>query len=240
MKRNPPKFEPVDGRPIWMKQPGESTQAYDCFHTYMLLPYGFMGWDGKLYAPEHRSMERAGKIHGKHRGTYEWWARRWGWTTRVDAYDLHLNEVEYEKRRAEHVRWVEEANDNLKRVRGDTAELYILMLRKMKEMLEAPLYIETDTVEESQEEDDEGVPIQVITRTIHRNVIPAGWNFNTLPRWGGFLLDLASVITDTGGTWEQVLKLVDYTQLTDAQLERVSTARTPEELIIAIIGDRST
>lgn len=211
----------AEDREPWQRQPYETRKAYDAFFRYARMPYESAGADVGL-SPD-RSYRKLSEQMGKDLSVIARWGSRWDWQNRVNAYDAEIRRVEHEARMQRHREWARQAEDNLEDVRNDAAQLYRKLMGRIMAMLESPLYVEEDEVLDDGE-------------TVIRQVIPAGWNFNTVARLLQQLVTMAEIITHQGGEWDQVLDLVDYEQLTDEQLERLEAAKNPREAIQAIIS----
>lgn len=61
----------------WVRQEGESPQAYEAFRAYLNLG-------------THRSLEKVSADLPKGMTLLRRWSARWGWVARVTAYDRHL------------------------------------------------------------------------------------------------------------------------------------------------------
>lgn len=85
------KPKPLDGsKPLWRKQKGESSQAYEAFMTYLMLP------------AETRTAKNAAEALGKTMSLLLKWSCQWSWVYRVGAYEEHyllirLESVEADK-----------------------------------------------------------------------------------------------------------------------------------------------
>lgn len=212
----------AEDRQPWDRQPRETQKAYEAFMVYVRLPYETIAG---VATGVTRSEREVGRKLGKSHTLINRWARQWGWTPRADAYDLEMQRVEHEERKQKHRAWIRKAEGNLSGVRDEAHEIYQLLFERAKAMLESPLYITTEEVEET----DTG---EVVVRT----VMPAGWNFSTIPRLVQAMIQMAAITTATGGDWDALVKLIDYEALTDEQIERIAGANGPEEIISALIG----
>ena len=220
MERLEPEGWAPDRQP-WDRQPGESKVAHEAFHVYIRYPYGdYSGGIGL-----GRSTAKVGQQLGKSKTQIDRWCSRWGWVARAEQYDLELARIEFQERTKAHALWIRQAEKNLRGVRDDAHRLYGVLMERVLEMLQSPLYIEVD---------EEGVNEEGV-QVVYRKVIPADWSFRTIPSMIRAMVEMAQITTHTGGNWDAVLKLVDYDALTDEQLEAISTATTPEEIISAII-----
>lgn len=77
---NPERYKPrplTAGKPPWMKQRGESVQAYSAFMIYLMME------------PDKRSMAQTAKDVGKSVSLIHKWAGMWSWTMRVGQYEEH-------------------------------------------------------------------------------------------------------------------------------------------------------
>lgn len=210
----------AEDRQPWEKQPGETAKAYEAFMVFVRLPYETVAG---VASGVTRSEREVGRKMGKSHTLINRWARQWGWIARADAYDLEMQRVEHEEQVARHRAWVKQAGQNLSGVRDDAQMIYKLLFERAAAMLQSPLYI---TTEEEVEDED------VVVKTI----MPAGWNFNTIPRLLHAFVQMAAITTAQGGDWDALTKLIDYEALTDEQIERIAGANGPEEIIRALIG----
>lgn len=72
----PPRKKP-EPTYIWIRQEGETEQAYEAFQTYLRLGTG-------------RTIARAAAKLGKTNQALEPWSSRFGWVARVKAYDEYV------------------------------------------------------------------------------------------------------------------------------------------------------
>jgi hypothetical protein len=134
--------------PIWERQPGESSAAYEFFRAFRNLP------------PAERSLAEACRRHGKRSEVYASKLNvRWRWLDRARAHDAWIESI----RRDERERGVR-ADERLKMQRQKELqeleyETALRMLRRSRTVIDLPVVtVQRDVV------DEDGM-------TVHRTVI---------------------------------------------------------------------
>lgn len=144
----------------WERRKGESAKAYTYFQVYLRM------------APVDRSLGKVGAELGRSTAIMEYFAAKWDWVERVDAWDRHQDALNFERFERQREKAARKRMERELARQDEAEQVADLLLQRAQAMLKWPIEQEVIT-DKTTEITPDG---QTLNITTHKTIKPVKWS----------------------------------------------------------------